>query len=118
MPVMMPQKKANQDGAMMSMVGKMAGSSMGSSMSDSPQAGAIGGQIGEAVGGMANNQQKAPSGVGQGDAMKRRMEKTDNLASLENANKALSQLPPAQQNQYAPPLQKALEMERRNRGIA
>lgn len=108
MPVMMPQRKSNkEDSAVASAVGSYVGGKMG---------GDKGSDFGSALGGSL-----ASDKGGQMPAMERRQKRIGsdmNLATLEQANQALGQLPPEQQKQYGPAIQTALEMERKQRGMA
>ena len=51
-------------------------------------------------------------------SMSRRVQSDDTLKQLRDAQTAVAQLPPEQQDMYAPPINQAYSMEAKRRGIA
>ena len=123
----MPQKKQNNMGQYLQAGGAIAGGIIGSIV---PGAGTIAGAtagaaLGGVAGGLADASQKqdAPSGVpqqpSQAYAMSQRQQKLsqDNLATLQQAEAGLPQLPEHLRQQYAPAVIQARMLEERQRGL-
>lgn len=123
-PVMMPQKKDNGMGSLLTIGGAVAGGVAGSVV---PGAGTIAGAglgatLGGAAGGLLSSQQAGGQGSPNSEmgAMQRRSDQmgTDNLASLKAAELQLPSLPENLRQQYAPPIIQARMLEQQRQGIA
>ena len=83
-----------------------------------PGGAAAGAGLGQSVGGMVSPAKAGPQALqGQDSAMSRRVQSDDNLKQLMDAQTAVAQLPPDQQQQYAAPINQAYAMEAKRRGM-
>lgn len=113
--VMMPQaKKTNDMGNLLTIGGAVVGGAFGG-----PAGAMTGAGAGQMAGGMLA-QQSAPQAQQpvQSSAMQRRAESMQNLDQLRQSEQALAYLPPDQQQQYAPAIQRARIMAEKQNGVA
>lgn len=110
MDVIIPEKKKSGN------LGKL-GAVAGLVTTGTPQGAMAGYSAGNALEGATAKAQPQTVATG-GSAMSRRVQSNDTLKQLRDAQSAVTQLPPEQQQQYAAPINQAYAMEAKRRGIA
>lgn len=112
--VQMPQaKKDDSMSKMLTIGGAVVGAKFGG-----VQGAMTGASAGQMAGGlMASNEAPAAQGV-QSNAMQRRAEAMQNMQQINQAQSALAYLPPEQQQQYAPTLDRARLLAQKQNGVA
>lgn len=114
MAINMPQKQSQNAAAGLGLIGTAVGAAYGN-----PGAG---GAIGSTIGGAADAnkppQIAAVTPKHTENPMARRAQQNSSFQAIQEAQSALAQLPPEQQEYYQGPINQAYAMEAKRRGIA
>jgi outer membrane lipoprotein SlyB len=112
---MMPQQKKDDS---MSKLLTIGGAVVGGVYGGGAAGAMAGASAGQMAGGLLAKQDSAPMQGVQSNAMQRRADSMQQMQQLNQSQQALAYLPPEQQAQYAPAIERARLMAQKQNGVA